>query len=691
MSSSLVLPSELRAYQYTRLTGSDDLRLIIVQPSAHLESPLECELLPTSLRACRNDLVDSYTALSYAWGDSTLAKTITVYTDEMSSKKRSRGQRRLRATATKGPRSLLITKALDSALRHLRDKTRSRRIWADGICINQDDIVEKNTQVAIMGEIYAGAHHTVIYLDEGNLDTAWFLSQLPCSSFWDIHGANSLRTLSAVVYILSRAWFRRVWVLQELIRSPDPWIQCGVTKASWNDLYKFILDQGMGIGEEARVIDDMAKQRERYQREHVHIINRPPSSVQKAASILSEILHARRSFGVGDPRDMLFAHVGLVGKVPSKEPILELIQVDYNKQISEVFTGIAIFLSVANHDYHIFSLLGSHQSKDLPSWVPDWMTPRPEYTTLQRSISIDTPASTSNKVERSRIWLPQDGVLAFKGYTASSILSLSQEALPNMRSSDVDYKDKIAGKTHDANSTAWTLWQLLRSTVIDVHERCPWRIMPSEELIGLLAEFEKSLILDPGTHTLLPGGLHRVDRLSSRLGDGTHTRLVVLWMDLQATLLLLPTLAREGLPESGERIPDVQTQRVRTLLIQLTLVKLRLSKDIFHRRRLATLENGTRVLVPESTEMSDVLAVPAYDASQDPVPLILRPLGIKDRTLETRILARLGELPIEHFNFIGECFVENLVHNAETQIWRHSAPKQFPKDSGAVELILALH
>jgi hypothetical protein len=37
-------------------------------------------------------------------------------------------------------------------------------MWADGICINQNDDVEKSKQVAMIGEIYAGAHKTIIYL-----------------------------------------------------------------------------------------------------------------------------------------------------------------------------------------------------------------------------------------------------------------------------------------------------------------------------------------------------------------------------------------------------------------------------------------------------------------------------------------------------------------------------------------------
>jgi hypothetical protein len=56
-------------YQYQKLTVSDAIRLILLQPSTDLDSPLVCTLLHTSLTRCHNNLIDKYTALSYVWGD----------------------------------------------------------------------------------------------------------------------------------------------------------------------------------------------------------------------------------------------------------------------------------------------------------------------------------------------------------------------------------------------------------------------------------------------------------------------------------------------------------------------------------------------------------------------------------------------------------------------------------------------
>lgn len=57
-----------------------------------------------------------------------------------------------------------ITALLDSALRHLRDPESSLKVWADGICINQTDIDDRNSQIMIMGKIYGFSKHTIIFL-----------------------------------------------------------------------------------------------------------------------------------------------------------------------------------------------------------------------------------------------------------------------------------------------------------------------------------------------------------------------------------------------------------------------------------------------------------------------------------------------------------------------------------------------
>ncbi|KAF8857550.1 hypothetical protein BDZ45DRAFT_744215 [Acephala macrosclerotiorum] len=67
-----------------------------------------------------------------------------------------------------------VTVNLDSALRHMRDLKRPRRIWADAIYINQNNYEQKGHQVAQMFQVYKIAQHTIIYLGESTFELdAW--------------------------------------------------------------------------------------------------------------------------------------------------------------------------------------------------------------------------------------------------------------------------------------------------------------------------------------------------------------------------------------------------------------------------------------------------------------------------------------------------------------------------------------
>jgi hypothetical protein len=180
--------------------------------------------------------LDHYIALSYVWGDANDRRTAFI-----------------------NGRTLYITATLYSALRHIRDPKRELKIWADGICINQSDVEERNIQVQQMGAIYQLATHTIIYLGESTLfssalfdlfasyrtspgnDGSAYISNI--SRLSNIKAEESRNDPSRfqidpranVQFIAQRwPWFARVWVLQELVQSPDPWVQIGRQRVRWN-------------------------------------------------------------------------------------------------------------------------------------------------------------------------------------------------------------------------------------------------------------------------------------------------------------------------------------------------------------------------------------------------------------------------------------------------------------------------
>ncbi|PMD36218.1 HET-domain-containing protein [Hyaloscypha variabilis F] len=206
-------------FSYRPLDKSDGIRLIYLLPALDAEAEVRCELIHTTLSNC-TDIYEHYTALSYVWGDPIYAKTIWL--DET---------------------AILVTHNLFSALRDLRSDSRPLRIWADAICINQQDDDEKLRQISMMGKIYSLADHTVIYLNFLNPQEAAKLDGCMSSNLDDWLSSNvdkSQFSADIAELILSHTWFRRVWVFQELVLSKDPRVQIGRHRFPWIALYRIV-------------------------------------------------------------------------------------------------------------------------------------------------------------------------------------------------------------------------------------------------------------------------------------------------------------------------------------------------------------------------------------------------------------------------------------------------------------------
>ena len=75
-------------------------------------------------------------------------------------------------------RSFWITKNLNAALRALRHTTEDRWLWVDAICINQEDIPERNQEVLRMMSIYRMAEHVIVWIGEPSEDSGVAIDHL---------------------------------------------------------------------------------------------------------------------------------------------------------------------------------------------------------------------------------------------------------------------------------------------------------------------------------------------------------------------------------------------------------------------------------------------------------------------------------------------------------------------------------
>ena len=119
-------------YQYSSLPSPTSVRLIELQPGKESD-PISCSLLCVELTGAQ-----SFEALSYVWGAS--RGTIPIFCFDHGSNSDEKDS------------TILVTPNCLQALRRLRSKDKTRILWIDAICINQNqkDQGEKAQQVPLM-------------------------------------------------------------------------------------------------------------------------------------------------------------------------------------------------------------------------------------------------------------------------------------------------------------------------------------------------------------------------------------------------------------------------------------------------------------------------------------------------------------------------------------------------------------
>jgi hypothetical protein len=202
--------------------GSRTVRLFQLHPdNGDFYCPLSGDLIIVNLTT-----IASYEALSYAWG-------------------REGTYNESRVAVAGG--HLKITYNLDTALRHIRLRDRTRVLWIDAVCINQSDDVEKSDQVAQMRDVYEFASTVLVWLGNEGLHSETGLKLLedllhktyvrdrdqypywfsPHQNWWHILPKEALND------ILYRDWWNRVWVLQEVAVAKRVRLICGYNSMSW--------------------------------------------------------------------------------------------------------------------------------------------------------------------------------------------------------------------------------------------------------------------------------------------------------------------------------------------------------------------------------------------------------------------------------------------------------------------------
>lgn len=373
-----------------------EIRLLKVEVTDSADGALRCAFYKTSL----NQQAPAYTAVSYCWGQAEHDHAIYV-----------------------GPTAVKVTETVEDVLREVLVNG-AAFVWIDQVCIDQGNTAERNNQVAMMSVIYSRAACVLTYLGKSGEHTSLAIDfaehyrlrmkdqGVAEDQIADVSTSESvsfvapkkpdpppdsevLRQIAlGLADLLSRPFFKRLWVVQEVVLAKNLVTVCGSRHFQWYVLRLACLlftrrpELAALLKSFVHINCDFATLRKasRLVREHRNLVNRD----------LWRILDECSGLATSEPRDKIYAVLGLAGRTSG------LPKPDYAKSIKAVFIEFARHFVQHGHGIDIIeAAIGSdHQREvDYPSWAP-WFDAM-DASKLKRTISGPNAAATTNPV----IWL----------------------------------------------------------------------------------------------------------------------------------------------------------------------------------------------------------------------------------------------------------------------------------------------
>ncbi|EPE33887.1 hypothetical protein GLAREA_06900 [Glarea lozoyensis ATCC 20868] len=405
----------LQPYIYRPLPSGQHIRLLQLSEAQDLQAGLEGKLTTYELAN-----TPPYECLSYTWGIDPANCSLTLNNLGFS-----------------------IRQNLQDGLRRLRRSDRAHLLWVDAICIDQLNIPERGSQVSIMRDIFAGADQVVIWLgeedDDGSTAPAFklipILAKLDKTETWNyvVQNAESegssaedlLKDLYSLNRLGSRPWWKRVWVLQEIVVAKEAMLLCGSQVLSWQgicDLHRVY----MHLPTSHQLLTsqlDRAWAREFPYRPILKLLDniifdplrvilshrkwKEKGLTTTLAKLMDMMIHTR--YLASDPRDHIYALLGIV-----QMDLKSGIQPDYNLSMEVLYTSVFKSWLINEGDLTYLSWLRYNNSlhyknETFPTWVPDfqnrtikgrfstrWISRakrRPKYALLYHASGSQQPSS----------------------------------------------------------------------------------------------------------------------------------------------------------------------------------------------------------------------------------------------------------------------------------------------------------
>ena len=316
----------------------------------------------------------------------------------------------------------------------VRQRKQPVSIWIDAICIDQENLLEKSTQIRLMERIYNQADKVIAWLGKNNKSNSTFNTMRVLADFtqkhhlhdvdllnWpkdeteQMHVIQKLQSLSvghesnhdipltSLSIFMTNDWWDRIWTFQEIALARDIDVFWGKEHINWICLWHLIpvlslkMRASPEMREESRILNWMVSHLSETWTvcTSLNCRTRSPHKLCLLDALNSVIDNGRVC---SDPKDHI---VGLLGMVGNQSPnVQHLRDLPYTASVVDIYTSTAQLL-IDTHGLRMLTYCFSDYSVDiamdrdsendrrpssvvgLPSWVPDWTK---DITSLQGSL-----------------------------------------------------------------------------------------------------------------------------------------------------------------------------------------------------------------------------------------------------------------------------------------------------------------
>ena len=318
-----------------------------------------------------------FAALSYVWGDEADTREIVV-----------------------NGYALSVTANLEAALREFRkgwEFSGHLKLWADALCINQKDLVERSHHVGMMRDLYESAWSVIGWLgkeDHHSTSAMQLLSDL--AAFKDAGCVDEIKAhlvtnpLScgvshwpALEQLMNRRYWTRLWIFQEIvIGGMATWLRCGHATLDWQTFCTAItvlqehlwLEKNTCLQLAVSVVGVSAEQV--WRTTSLHLVYQDLSQLtrqlyeKRNEFSFERLLDLANSGDCTNSRDKVYALVGLMSP-----KIAHRLSPDYTVPEWKVYAEAARVFIQVNHSLDPLREGNPWGPARGPSWAADWAWP----------------------------------------------------------------------------------------------------------------------------------------------------------------------------------------------------------------------------------------------------------------------------------------------------------------------------